>query len=117
MKSAVVINRTILLSALCLASPLLAQDPAQVQPPGLHDHEIVINSASQLVPWCRTEAEAHFIGQGASVYQWTASYHDRGKVLHVNGKLRVDGKDVAVSCRIARGARERYATIEFNHTP
>jgi hypothetical protein len=100
------------LLALSLASPLMAHDETTV-----HDHELVITRASQLVPWCRAEAEAYFVGQGASVYQWTASYRDSGNTLHVDGKLRVDGKDVTVGCRIARGARERYATIEIHDAP
>lgn len=77
-------------------------------------HERVIHRASDLVPWCREEAEAIVIGRGGTPYQWTASWHDRGDVIHVDGKLRVDGKDIGVSCRIARGARERYASLEFN---
>jgi hypothetical protein len=28
--------------------------------------------------------------------------------------LRVHGEDVVVRCRVARGAREEYATIEIN---
>ena len=64
--------------------------------------------------WCRTEAEARVVARGGTPYQWTASYRDRGKVLEVDGKLRVDGADVAVRCRVARGARERYATIELD---
>jgi hypothetical protein len=71
-------------------------------------------TASQLAPWCREEAEAHVIATGKTPYQWTASHHDRGDVLIVEGKLRVEGgNDVAVTCRIARGARERYASIVF----
>lgn len=93
--------------------PLLAALPAlghQVVP---HEHEIVFTRASQLVPWCRQQAEAHYLARGIPTYQWTASYHDRGNLLHVQGQLRADGRYVQVSCRVARGARERYATIEI----
>lgn len=76
-------------------------------------HDRVLTSASMLVPWCRAEAEARVVAQGGTPYQWSASYRDRGKVLEVDGRLRVDGEDVLVQCRVARGARERYATIAF----
>ena len=75
--------------------------------------ERVFERASELQPWCRQEAEAHFVGQGIETYQWTSSHSSSGNVLQVSGKLRAGGKDVAVTCRVARGARERYASIDI----
>lgn len=96
-------------AAMCLAAlPALASDPAAYDP-----YEREINQASELVPWCRQEAEARFVGRGERTYQWSASYSDRGNTLSVEGRLRVEGRDVTVNCRIARGARERYATIDI----
>ena len=69
--------------------------------------------ASELAAWCREEAEAAVVARGQTPYQWRASHHERGNTLHVEGKLRVDGEDLAVACRVARGARERYAVLEF----
>lgn len=88
----------------CLAAPAAAQDRT----------EIVFNQASELVPWCKAEAEAHYIGQGITPFQWTARYHDRSNVLYVEGRLRVHGDDVTVNCRVARGARERHAIMEID---
>ena len=82
--------------------------------PGDHHHDRTIHQASALVPWCRSEAEARYIAKNIVPYQWTARYHDRGNVLYVEGELRVHGDDVAVRCRIARGAREKYAVIEID---
>lgn len=96
---------------LVIALPAAAVEPV-AETDHLH-HERIFQRASELVPWCRSEAEAHFVGRGETFYQWTSSYHDRGNVLHVEGKLRVEGADVTVQCRIARGAREQYATIEI----
>ena len=79
-----------------------------------HGDDLVIYSASQLRPWCESEAKARYIAKGITPYQWTASHHDRSNVLYVNGRLRVHGDDVEVRCRIARGAREEYATIEID---
>jgi hypothetical protein len=78
-----------------------------------HEHR-VISQASELVPWCKAEAEARYVARNITPYQWTASFHDRGNVLYVDGKLRVHGDDVNVRCRVASGAREEYATIEVD---
>jgi len=74
----------------------------------------IISLASDLLPWCKAEAEARYIAENITPYQWTASYHDSGNALFVDAKLRVHGDDVAVRCRIAAGAREEYATIEID---
>ena len=78
-----------------------------------HEHR-VISQASDLVPWCKAEAEARFVAKNITPYNWTASYHDRSNILYVDGKLRVNGEDVTVRCRIASGAREEYGTIEID---
>lgn len=84
-------------------------------PASAHDHdELVFTQAGELLPWCRAEAEAHFVGKGVTPYQWTGRYYDRSNVLYVEGRLRADGKDVDVRCRVARDARERYAVIEID---
>jgi hypothetical protein len=91
---------------------LFASLPAAAHDPDDHDREI--RQASELVPWCRQEAEARFVARGEKTYQWSASYGDRGNTLSVEGRLRVEGRDVKVQCRIARGAREHYASIEIS---
>ena len=102
-------RKAIGMAILCwVALPALASDPAGYDP-----HEREISQASELVPWCRQEAEARFVARGERTYQWSASYSDRGNALSVEGRLRVEGRDVTVNCRIARGARERYATIDI----
>lgn len=73
----------------------------------------VIQLASELEPWCRAEAEARMVAQDKTTYGWTSSQVSRGNVLHVEGKLRVQGADVAVHCRIVQGARLRYASIDI----
>jgi hypothetical protein len=103
------------LALLAAALPAAAHDTSASHDDLTHQ-ERTISAASQLAPWCRAEAEAIVIARGGTPYQWTASYHDRGKLLHVEGRLRVDGEDVSVQCRIARGARESHATIEFGAT-
>lgn len=93
---------------------LLVLSPAPVVVDGDVYVEREIHAASQLVSWCRDEAEARVVATGATPYQWTSSHHDRAKVLEVDGRLRVEGgDDITVKCRIARGARERFATIEI----
>ena len=96
-----------MLTTLVLTLATVAPTPA-VQPVR------VFQRASELVPWCRQEAEARYVGRGESPRQWSARYSDRGDTLSVEGRLRVEGRDVQVKCRITRGAREQYATIEFD---
>src|SRR5688500_15676546 len=79
-----------------------------------HAHDRVYNKASELLPLCKAETYALYIAKGITPYQWTASHHSRSNVLYVNGRLRVHGDDVTVRCRVARGAREQYATVEVD---
>ncbi len=72
---------------------------------------IIINQASELVPWCKSEAEAVYIGLGYTPFQWTASYHDYSNHLYVDGRLRVHGEDIEVKCTITRGARVQYINV------
>ncbi len=75
---------------------------------------IIINQASELVPWCKSEAEAVFIGLGYMPFQWTASYHDYSNHLYVDGRLRVHGEDIDVKCTITRGARVQYINVSID---
>jgi hypothetical protein len=92
---------------------LAGASPAQVVAPSGYYVEREIHQASELVPWCRQETEARFVARGERTYQWSASYSDRGSALSVEGRLRVEYREVKVECRIARGALERYATIDI----
>ena len=79
-----------------------------------HRGERVISQASELEPWCKSEVEARYVAMNITPYQWAASYHDSSNIFYVDGRLRVHGDDIAVRCRIARGAREEYGTIEID---
>lgn len=91
------------LATLLASSPLLAQQHPH--------HEIQFSQASELMPWCQSQAQAHFAAVGIPTYQWTASYHEQGNMLVVEGKIRANGNDVPVTCQVAKGAVESYATI------
>jgi hypothetical protein len=82
--------------------------------PAMGNEHRPISQAGELVPWCKAEAEARYVAKNVTPYQWTASYHESGNVLYVEGKLRVHGQDVAVRCSAARGVKEDYATIEID---
>ncbi|MCR6625496.1 hypothetical protein [Pseudoxanthomonas japonensis] len=84
---------------------------------GAHDPyylDRTINSANDLVGWCRAEAEARYAARRMPTYQWTSSQVDRGNTLFVEGKLRADGQDVVVRCSVTRGAQLRYASIQID---
>lgn len=72
-----------------------------------------VEQASELVPLCRQEVEACYVARDIPTYQWRTSYHDRANTLYVDGFIRAGGEDVTVACRIARGARERYITVDI----
>ena len=43
-------------------------------PPSARRDDVVVYEASELVDYCRLEAEAYFVGQGYTTYQWAASH-------------------------------------------
>jgi hypothetical protein len=86
--------------------------PVQL-PQSVPRDEIVVHEASELVDFCREEATARYVGKGKTVYQWSASHKSRGNSLFVNGRLRVQGKDIQVACTLPRGARLAYMTLEI----
>ncbi|MGH8053293.1 MAG: hypothetical protein ACREP4_05110 [Stenotrophomonas sp.] len=75
--------------------------------------ERTVEQASELVPLCRQEVEARYVARDIPTYQWRASYHDRANTLYVDGFIRAGGEDITVACRIARGARERYISVDI----
>jgi hypothetical protein len=80
-----------------------------------HDQQHrIIYQASDLVSWCRDEAQARYIAQNITPYNWTASYHDSANILYVDGRMRVHDSDVEVHCRLASGARVEYGVIEVS---
>ncbi len=99
---------TLFLAALLISLPAAAQQIRE---------ELEFHSAGELLHWCEAEARAHFVGLGFTTYQWTGRYWDNGNTLMAEGKIRANGNDVPVACRVARGARERYAVIEISETP
>ncbi len=78
-----------------------------------NSRDTLINSASELRDWCKSESEASLIGKGITPSNWTASFWTEGNALVVKGQWRVDTSEVNVECRIARGAQARYASISF----
>ncbi|ENO84008.1 hypothetical protein [Thauera linaloolentis] len=87
-----------------------------VAQPYLRD-EIEFRQGGELLSWCQSEAQAYFVGKGIPTYQWSARHYERGNVLFVEGSIRANGSDVPVTCRVAKGARERHAIVEVHNTP
>ena len=93
--------RTVLLALLFTA-------PAHAHEAG---HEPVITTGSELLEWCRRETEAAEVGAGRQPVNWRARHYEKGNVLVVEGRWRVDGKDVEIECRLPRGARAEHVEI------
>lgn len=75
--------------------------------------DVVLATGSELRDWCQRESEAHLIGQGKTPVNWTARHYEKANTLIVEGRWRVDGEDVAVECRVARGARAGFASMKL----
>ena len=75
--------------------------------------EAVFNSPSELMPYCQKEAAAQLGARGVPTYQWSARHHMQGNLMVVEGQIKTDKGNVPVTCRVARGARERYAVVEI----
>jgi hypothetical protein len=72
-----------------------------------------IENASALRDWCKEESAAYFVAQGETPYNWSASWHDEGNRLLVEGDWLVGHAHVTVSCRVMRGARKKDAVYEI----
>ncbi len=79
-----------------------------------HDKEITIDNSSELLEWCKAESVAHFVGIGVIPYNWTADWWEEGNILKVKGSWLVGSDYVDVNCRVAKGARKKYAVYEIS---
>ena len=77
------------------------------------DDDIPIDSSSQLREWCKAETEAHFVAQDITPHNWSASWWEEGNILMVEGSWLVGNDHVVVKCRVAKGAKTKYAIYEF----
>jgi hypothetical protein len=79
-----------------------------------HDEdEEPIENASTLRAWCKEESAAYFAAQGETPYNWSASWHEEGNLLIVEGEWLVGHTPAAVSCRVMKGARRKDAVYEI----
>ena len=103
-------RRWLLPLAILVSSPSLV---AQQHP----YHELKFFQASELLPWCQSEARTSFAARNIPTYQWTGRYFERGNLLMVEGKIRASGHDIPVTCTAAKGARERDVVVEIGDKP
>jgi hypothetical protein len=82
-----------------------------------HEVDVPITTGSELLEWCRTESERQFVAAGKPAYNWTARHQERGNLLQVEGRWRVEGVRHAVVCRVARGALPEHATVSVTAEP
>ena len=70
-----------------------------------HCPEAGFQQASKLLPWCETEARAHFTGMELKPSSGRHDISRADNTLHVEGKPRTCGKGVSVACRAPKSAR------------
>ena len=64
------------------------------------------------MPWCQKEASGQLGSKGVATHGWSARHYSKDNLLIVEGQIRTDKGDVPVTCRVARGGKERYAVAE-----
>lgn len=83
-----------------------------------HDHahgeDVIIEYSHELLEWCKTETEGYYVANGITPYNWSASWWEKGNTLFVKGHWLIENEHVAVGCRVAKGAKRKYAIFEFS---
>ncbi len=89
-------------AVLCAAQAAMAQS----------SEEAVFNSTTELMPYCQKEAADQLGAKGIATYQWSARHHMQGNLMVVEGQIKTDKGEVPVTCRAAKGARERHVSVQ-----
>ncbi len=78
-----------------------------------HDEDIPIHNLQELHDWCKAESEAYYVGKSIAPYNWSASSWEKGDVLFVKGRWLIKSSYITVECRVAKGARRKYAVYQI----
>jgi hypothetical protein len=78
-----------------------------------HENDRVIENSFELREWCKDESEAYYIAKGITPYNWSDSWWEKGNTLFVKGNWLIGHDHISVECRIAKGARKKYASFEI----
>lgn len=78
-----------------------------------HDEEAPIATSAELRAWCKAETEAYYVARGITPYNWSASGWEEGGTLFVRGGWLIGRDRVGVECRVAKGAKRKYAVYEI----
>lgn len=81
-----------------------------------HEDDEPINYSSELLEWCQAESEAYYVAKNITPYNWSASWWEVGNIFYVKGYLLVNRERVDIECRIAKGAKKKYAVFEIKPT-
>lgn len=79
-----------------------------------HQEDRPITSEVELRDWCEMQSHAHFIAQGITPYNWSASFWSEVNTLKVKGEWRVESRNAVVECAIQRGAPAHYAIMAIH---
>lgn len=76
--------------------------------------DVPINTAQELVEWCKNEVEQRYLGQDKIPRNWRVSHTVKGNYLHVRLTFRIEYADKIADCQVRRGAQRRYALFQEN---
>lgn len=75
--------------------------------------EKIINTATELRDWCKSETRNYYIARKSTPYNWSASWWQEGNTLHVKGSWRVEPDNVEVLCQAAKGGSRKHASYDI----
>lgn len=76
--------------------------------------DVPINTAQELVEWCKNEVEQRYLGQDKTPRNWRVSHSVKGNYLQARLTFSIDYADKKAECHIRKGAQRRYAIFQEN---
>lgn len=74
--------------------------------------DVPINTAQDLVEWCKNEVEQRYLGQDKTPRNWRVSHVVKGNYLIARLTFNIEYADKHAECQIRKGAQRRYAVFQ-----
>jgi len=78
------------------------------------DSDHFIRNVNELSQWCKSEAQYRYMLQNIPTYNWSAKTFNKGNMIQVKGRLKVNYEYVTIDCRAVVGSRREDAIIEID---
>ena len=74
--------------------------------------DLPINTAQELVEWCKNEVEQRSLGQDKIPRNWRVSHSVKGNYLHVRLTYKIEYDDRIAVCQVRKDAQRHYAIYQ-----